>query len=139
MIRIVSTLVLCVLSGCSWNTYSNGKYGDILRSNVQRETIVAQLGSPASTEYISDGPYYQKHAGRKVQLRVDRYFTNERIADVYKGSGTGMLAAMTLGTSELFYAPYSLFDQYIPRTRQLEIVYEQDDTLRTYRLSNKKP
>jgi hypothetical protein len=117
MIRILLTLILGFLSGCSWNTYSNGKYSDILRSNVPRETIVAQLGPPASTEYISDGPYYQKKAGRNVLLRVDRYFTKERIADVYKGSGTAMLAGMTLGISELFYAPYSLLDQYIPRTR----------------------
>ncbi len=139
MIRILLALLYAMLSGCSWNTYANGKYGQILKYNVPRETIVAQLGPPASTEYISDGLYYQDKAGRNVQLRVDRYFTKERIADYGKGSGTGMLAGMTLGISELFYAPYALFDQYVPRTRQLELIYEEDDTLRNYRLLNNKP
>jgi hypothetical protein len=139
MICIAPALLVGLLSGCSWNTYSNGKYSDILQRNVPRETIVAQLGPPASTEYIFAGPYYQKKAGRNVQLRVDRYFTKERIADVYKASGTGMLAGMTLGISELFYAPYSLLDQYIPRTRQLRLIYGEDNTLRNYKLSNSKP
>ncbi len=139
MLRFLAALLLGLLSGCSWNTYANGKYGDILKSKIPRKNIVAQLGSPASTEYIPDGAYYQKKAGRNVQLRVDRYYTKERIADIYKGSGTGMLAGMTLGISEMFYAPYSLLDQYTPRTRELELIYETDDTLRNYRLSNRKP
>jgi hypothetical protein len=139
MIRLIAIAMVGFLSGCSWNTYANGKYGDILRSNVARQNVIAQLGSPVTTTYISDGPYYQKKAGRSLRLRVDRYYTTERIADFHKGSGTGMIAGMTLGLSELIYAPYALFDQYFPRTRQLELIYDEDDSLRNYRLSNKKP
>lgn len=139
MLRLLATLFLGILSGCSWNTYANGKYGDILKTNVPRDRIVAALGAPAKTEHISDGPYYRKKAHGDVQLRVDRYYTKERIADIHKGSGTAMLAGMTLGVSELFYAPYALLDHYTPRTRELEMIYETDDTLRNYRLSNNNP
>ncbi len=135
MIRVLLTLLLTTLAGCSWNTYANGSYGEILRYGVPRKTIVAQLGSPASTEYTPDGPFHREKRVRNVLLRVDRYFTKEKIADYHKGSGTGELAGMTLGISELFNAPYALFDQYVPRTRQLELIYDEDGTLRNYRLS----
>lgn len=139
MFRFLAALSLGLLPGCSWNTYANGKYGDILKSNIPRNKIVAALGAPAKTEYIADGPSYRGKPRGGVLLRVDRYYTQERIADIYKGSGTGELAGMTLGVSELFYAPYALLDQYTPRTRELEIIYRADDTLRNYRLSNNKP
>ncbi|MBN8709483.1 MAG: hypothetical protein BGO12_07680 [Verrucomicrobia bacterium 61-8] len=137
--QILSVLLLGSLCGCSWNTYANGKYSNILRYGTPRKEIVAVLGPPSSTTYILDSVYGKKKNGTNAQLRVDRYYTRQRIADYGKGSGTAEMAGMTWGASELFWVPYALIDQYFPRTRELTLIYEPDNTLRNYRISNNKP